>query len=195
MKKNISLLLVLVLSLFIGIGIASATKLPGTIQEKYDCKDEGTVGGKHKTTCTIKFTANQTTTISGSEQWEIKYITVNSMSDWEFVSDGELGVTSNREKTTDGGTFTFNFQGNVEKGTTYELFTFSFFADPSLNGDQCGGYVYPVDNGQTTGGDKTSTIGEKDTGVSVPVAIIGIGAVTGLAIYSVSSKKTKMHRI
>ena len=202
MKKNICLVMLLAIALFIGIrtsnaeGLAIPASLP-VYPETYEC-DEGVVTGDvKKTTCTIKVTANQTTTVSGSNVFEVKFNKPHSESKWEIVTDGDLGMSdkSSIKTTSTGGTFTFTYSGTIEAGKKYSLVTIAFYSNKSYTGEDCGGTISPISGGDTTSGDKTSTVTEEDLGVSVPVAIIGIGAVAGLAIYSVSSRKTKFHRI
>ena len=90
----------------------------------------------------------------------------------------------------------YHFQDtSVEKGQTYSIVSIRFTAKDE-NGLDCGGTV-------TMAGGISSEITSREitsqevpnTGVSIPVAIIGIGSLVGLTVYAVTTRKLKMHRI
>ncbi len=207
MKKYLSLVLALVLALIIGVRYTNAAlAIPGKLATNsdgsFDCKtlEEKNADGAKVTVCNFKFQAGESTTIGEgiTQTFNVTYDQPNSMSGFKVTQDGELGITSDVKSTTENGSFAYTYTSGktIEKGKTYTLFTIEFYSDPSI--DKCGGKITggPVDGGSNTGDDnKTSSDEVPDLGFSIPVAIIGIGAVTGLAVYSVSSRKTKLHRI
>ena len=197
MKKKLSILFVLAIALFIGFKGVNALSIPGKISLETDESKSSTDTATRtkKTVVNIVFTPSQSLDLSGrTDTYVVKYNKPHEKSNFDYYDDGIASRTGNIEKTETGGSFTVSYSGNVTKGQKVTLFTLVFESDSSYNGSDCGGTVTTTSGGSNTD-EGNRTVGPSNTGVSVPVAIIGIGAVTGLAIYSVSSRKTKMHRI
>lgn len=211
MKKYISLLIVFTITIFIGMGMASAVTLQ---LDKYDCTDAEEVANSDKavTTCTVYGKATSSGTLSGTQTFELTYYKKTALSSFEFASETtDAGQITNIKRNTDlstgkGGTWDFTFkEQNVTEGQQVVLFIVNIFADKNTVGTKttyngkevpaCGGIIAYAASGDNTSNDKGGTIAPKDTGFSIPVAIIGFGAIAGLSIYASTSRKTKMHRI
>ena len=199
MKKTINLFLVSVIALFLGIMVTDAVLVPVQLPvkpETYKCyTDEAkTTDLRIYTICEIGGKATATKKISGSEIWDVVYEDGSLDNDFTII-DGLGYVDGTVTKTKTGGSFTFVYSGSITKGEDVVLFKVEFAANNEA-GKNCGGSVSPTGKkGTSTTDDKDDTIDDEATGVSVPMMIIGIGAITGLAVYSVASSKTKMHRI
>ena len=199
MKRKMNLLLVSIATLFVGVIITKAAitipvQLP-TGSDKYSCKtSESSDGTKKITTCDIGGTATKTTTLSGTGKWSVKYNDPTLNNSFKIIDSNGLGVAQNVVPTSDGGTFEFTYSGNITKGEKVVLFQIEFTADNDPAKD-CGGSVSPEGKGGSSTGDTDQTVDDEETGVSVPMMIIGLGAITGLAVYSIASNKAKMHRI
>ena len=198
MKKSMSLLLVFVLTLFAGIAISKAILVPVQLGT-YDCTEPDPIndGLQKKTICKVGGKATKTAKISGTEVWTVEYNDSSLNNTFRVIDDsGKAILVDNSTKTTKtGGSFTIQYSGNVTKGEDVVLFSVEFVANNDSDKD-CGGKISPTGKkGESTTDDTDDTIDDEATGVSVPMMIIAVGTVTGLAIYSVASRKTKMHRI
>ena len=199
MKKTINMLLVSALALFVGAEVSKAVLVPVQLPvkpETYKCytDDAKTTDLRKYTICEIGGKATKTTKISGSEIWEVSYNDSTLNNDFTVI-DGLGFVDGNVTKTSSGGSFTFAYSGSITKGENVVLFKVEFAANNDPDKD-CSGQVSPTGKkGNSTTEDTDQTIDDEETGVSVPMMIIAVGAVTGIAVYSVASRKTKMHRI
>ena len=200
MKKNLSLVMVMVICLFAGLIVSKAATPKIKLVEKFDCTTPMSKDGKKYTTCTINVTAEEGGTFAegATQTLLITYDEPTDSSDFEIVDTiGTLGGSADtiQKKGKEGGSFVYHFSSKVtlETGKQYTIAKIKFTAEDKADLD-CGG---TVEFGGSSSGNKTEkTVTDvPKTGVSIPVAIIGIGAVAGLAIYSVSTRKTKMHRI
>ncbi len=218
MKRNLNLVILLIVSLFAGVFVANAAG--SSLQfGTYSCNTlPEQQNGKMVTQCTITATATKTETLTATDHFEVRYAKRrNGYSGFEFaVESTNAGKISNKsavsgnndEVNSLGGTFDFTYSNlSVEAGKEYVLFEITIYGDPSLTGENeyveisgrkvkaCGGFVNRVASGENKVDDGGNTVKPNNTGFSIPVALIGVGSVAGLTIYSTTKRKPKMHRI
>ena len=148
MKKSLNYLIILLLALFIGINISKALAIPGNLS--YDASETVTEENRKKTIVTVKFTASETTTLSGNDVFEFRFNRPSELSSYEYVADGDVAAkegiilsTVNDGGEISGGRFIVQYSGNVEEGQTYELFKIALYNDAAFNGSDLGGTFNP----------------------------------------------------
>ena len=198
MKKSIMLLMFMAICLFAGLAITNAAS--GKINVVQECEDAVPASDGKTKTQKCKFVVTFDIGFSGKNQattWEFKYKNPTDYSDFKITNAfGDIGSVDESKMTKtkkSGGTFVYNYSDvTIEKGKKYTLFEFEYTEDASLA--ECGA-TFATKGTSTTGDDDRGADDNPNTGVSIPVAVIGVGSLAGLAIYSVSSRKTKLRRI
>lgn len=190
MKKYFSILLVLMVALVFGVkGVNAKITLDAS---KWSCKEDTELtDGVKWTTCDIVATNDTEQAYTDTVTVKVTYYKPSSFSKFEVTSPGS-GLVSNENQ--EAGTFQYTFGGNIPAGDV-TLFTIRIAADPQYNGRDCGASIAFVDAGENYTNTGSDPVPAANTGASIPVAIIAIGAATGLAVYAGTSRKTKMHRI
>ena len=194
MKKIISFLFVVAVVLVLAPLNAKAVSFKMSPQCSSTQKDPND-STRSYTDCNIVIDLTGGSTDTTSAKFTVTYNEPNAKSDFEIIEETSGLVTSDITKTTDGGSFNFDFNSGLSGSFT--AFKIRFYADSTLSGKDCGGLVSMEYNGTTTTTTTSTNTEAKNpnTGVSVPVIALGVGVVACLAVYASTSKKTKMHRI
>ena len=212
MKKYLSLLIVLTISIFVGAGIARAAAARDVLsfptdKGAYVSHTNSDDANKTRVTdVTVFGIPQETAEITGTDHWVVKLkknkantsdITVQEIIEVNHANSIEI---TNFKLTDTGAEFDVTYKNAaVTKDEKFEMFTLKITQGPSsvfsaTDYSDCGGSIGPVYTSNSTD-NKGGSVPAYDTGFSIPVAIIGVGSLAGLAIVASTSKKTKMHRI
>lgn len=194
MKKMFNILLAVCMVLVLApLSVDAKAQL-----KDYKCttSNDATDSTRKITDCDITLYNVETGELDGKTvDFTVKYIKPTDKSDF-LIMDDTSGLSSEVDKTEEGGTFKFTFNDGL-KGDIV-AFKVRFYSDINATGEDCGGTLSFVDGEGKTSTGSTSTNTEAssgNTGVSAPAIILGVGVVACLAVYASTSKKTKMHRI
>ena len=185
MKKYLSLLIVLTISIFVGAGIARAAAARDVLsfptdKGAYVSHTNSDDANKTRVTdVTVFGIPQETAEITGTDHWVVK-LKKNKANTSDITVQEIIEVNhANSIEIT-------NFKLTETQGPS-SVFSATDYSD-------CGGSIGPVYTSNSTD-NKGGSVPAYDTGFSIPVAIIGVGSLAGLAIVASTSKKTKMHRI
>lgn len=193
MKKYFSFLLIIMLSFAFGLKVAFAESFGISSVSCASTQTDPTDSTRKYTDCTVKVKIDGFKTSSTSIDVLVNYNNKTSKSDFKVTEDPTAGLAS---KSSDADKFNFTFNDGLSGEFT--AFTIRFYSDATLSGKDCGGTISINYNGQTyssTSSSNSTNSANPNTGASVSIIALGVGAIACLSFIAVSGRKTKMHRI